>query len=108
MASLLPGGAVGPDLGGLLHMEGLACFVALECRALLVHPEFCCPDRRSVRGGAPPNPLAQALRMGFQAPQLGRIWKHGSWIGLGEALTVQEVVHGRGMTTRHGGAVLTP
>src|SRR5258705_13812481 len=27
MACLLPSGAVGPDLGGLLHMEGLACFV---------------------------------------------------------------------------------
>src|SRR5439155_21674789 len=69
MACLLPGGAVGPDLGGLLHMEGLACFVVLECRALQVHPEFCCPDRRSVRGGAPPNPVAQAIRIGLQAQQ---------------------------------------
>src|SRR5258706_5415321 len=67
MACLLPGGAVGPDLGGLLHMEGLACFVVLECRALQDHPEFCCPDRRGVRAGAPPNPVAQAIRMGFQA-----------------------------------------
>src|ERR1700720_3133457 len=98
MARLLPGGAVGPGLGGLLHMEGLACFVVLECRALQVHPEFCCPDRRSVRGGAPPNPLAQAIRMGFQAQQPGRIWKHGSWIRPGEALTAQQVVKDLGMT----------
>jgi hypothetical protein len=27
MACLLPGGAVGPDLGGLLQMESLACFI---------------------------------------------------------------------------------
>src|ERR1035437_7044799 len=45
MACLLPGSAVGPDLGGLLHVESLACFVVLECRTLQVHPEFCCPDR---------------------------------------------------------------
>src|SRR5450755_4220688 len=85
MACLLPGGAVGPDLGGLLHMESLACLVVLECRALQVHPEFCSPDRRGVRAGAPPNPVAQAIRMRFQAQQPGRIWKHGSWIRRSEA-----------------------
>src|ERR1700722_3417088 len=83
MARLLPGGTVGPDLGGLLHIEGLACFVVLERRALQVHPELRCPDRRGVRAGAPPNPLAQALGMGLQAQQPGRIWKHGSWIRRG-------------------------
>src|ERR1700733_14016490 len=91
MACLLPGSAVGPDLGGLLHMESLTCLVVLECRTLQVHPEFCCPDRRGVRAGAPPNPVAQAIRMGFQGQQPGRIWKHGSWIRRGEALTAQQV-----------------
>src|ERR1700720_1308340 len=91
MACLLPGRAVGPDLGGLLHMESLTCLVVLECRTLQVHPEFCCPDRRGVRAGAPPNPVAQAIRMGFQAQQPGRIWKHGSGIRRGEALTAQQV-----------------
>src|SRR2546430_15598418 len=67
MACLLPGSAVGPDLGGLLHMKGLACFVVLECRALQVHPEFCCPDCRAVRTVAPPNPVPQAIRIRFQA-----------------------------------------
>src|SRR3984957_11871262 len=33
MACLLPCGAIGPDLGGLLHMESLACFVVFQCRA---------------------------------------------------------------------------
>src|SRR6266576_6599026 len=106
MACLLPGGAVGPDLGGLLHMEGLACFVVLECRALQVNPEFCCPDRRGVRAGAPPDPLAQAIRMGFQAQQPRRIWKHRSWIRLGEALTAQQVVKDLGMTPPHVGVAL--
>src|ERR1700736_2516876 len=82
MACLLPGGAVGPDLRSLLHMESLACFVVLECRALQVHPELCCPDCGGVRAGAPPNPLAQAVRIGFQAQEPRRIWKHGSWIRL--------------------------
>src|SRR6266478_4795360 len=84
MACLPPGGAVGSGLGSLLHMESLACFVVLECRALQVHPEFCCPDCRAVRTGAPPNPVAQAIRIGFQAKQPGRVWKHGSWIRRGE------------------------
>src|SRR5258708_27446449 len=106
MACLLPGGAVGPDLGGLLHMEGLACFVVPECRALQVHPEFCCPDRRAVRGGAPPDPLAQALGMGFQAQQPGRIWKHGSWIRRCEALTAPQVPKDLAMTPPHVGAIL--
>src|ERR1700674_1450681 len=91
MACLLPGGAVGPDLGGLLHMKSLARFVILECRALQVHPEFCCPNRRGVRAGAPPDPIVQAVRIGLQAQQSGRIWKHGSWIGLGEAFAAQQV-----------------
>src|ERR1035437_4487143 len=61
MTCFLPGGAIGPDLGGLLHMESLTCFVVLECRALQVHPEFRCADRRGVRAGAPPDPVAHAF-----------------------------------------------
>src|SRR5664279_3743898 len=98
MAGLLPGGAISPDLGSLLHMESLARFVVLECRTLQVHPEFCCPDRRGVRAGAPPNPVAQAIGMRFQAQQPGRIREHRSWIRLGEALTAQQVVKDLGMT----------
>src|SRR6266481_9238650 len=106
MDCLLPRGAVGPDLGGLLHMESLACFVVLECRALQVHPELCCPDCRGVRAGAPPNPGAQAVRIGFQAQQPRRIWKHGSWIRLGEALTAQQVEKDLRMTPPHVGVTL--
>src|SRR2546430_4230612 len=106
MACLLPGSAVGPDLGGLLHMESLACFVVLERRALQIHPEFCCPDCGGVRTGAPPNPVAQALGIGFQAQQPGRIWKHGSRIRLGEALTAQQVEKDLRMTPPHVGVAL--
>src|ERR1019366_6293700 len=106
MACLPPGGAVGSDLGSLLHMESLACFVVLECRALQVHPEFCCPDCRGVRTGAPPNPVAQAIRIGFQAKQPGRVWKHGSWIRLCETLTAQQVEEALRVTPPHGGVIL--
>src|SRR5450759_5855710 len=106
MAGRLPGNAVGPDLGGLLHMEWLACLVVLECRALQVHPEFCCPVRRGVLAGAPPNPVAQAIRMGFQAQQPGRIWKHRSWIRLGEALTAQQVEEDLCMAPPHVSVIL--
>src|SRR6267378_6581417 len=106
MACLLPGGAVGPDLGGLLHMERLARFVVLECRALQVHPELCCPDCRGVRAGPPPNPVAQAVRIGLQAQQPGRVWKHGSWIRLSEALTAQQIKEELRMTPSHVGVIL--
>src|ERR1700720_1263128 len=101
MACLLPGGAVSPDLGGLLHMESLPCFVVLECRALQVHPVLCRPDCRGVRAGAPPNPVAQAVRIGFQAQQPRRIWKHGAWIRLGEALAAQQIEEDLRMTPPH-------
>src|SRR6201995_1026922 len=106
MARLLPGRAVGPDLGGLLDMESLARFVVLEGRTLQVHPEFCCPDCRGVRAGAPPDPLAQAVGMGFQAQQSGRIWKHRSWIRLRKTLTAQQVEKDLGMTPSHDGVIL--
>src|SRR5476651_2541842 len=106
MARLLPGGAVGSDLGSLLHMESLACFVVLERRALQVHPEFCCPDRRGVRAGAPPDPVAQAIGMGLQAQQPGWIWKHRPWIRRGEALTAQQVVEHLRMTPPQVGVIL--
>src|SRR3984957_15190632 len=106
MARLLPGGAGGPGLGSLLDMESLARFVVLEGRALQVHPEFCCPDRRGVRAGAPPNPVAQAVGMGFQTQQPGRIWKHGSRIRPREAFTAQQVEEDLRMTPPHVGVIL--
>src|ERR1700674_2207856 len=87
-------------------MESLACFVVLERRALQVHPELCCPDRRGVRARAPPNPVAQAIGVGFQPQQPGRIWKHGSWIWLGEAFTTQQVEEDLRMTPPHVGIIL--
>src|ERR1700753_116437 len=106
MARRLPGGAASPDLAGLWDMESLARFVVLEVRALQIHPEFCCPDRRGVRAGAPPNPVAKAIRMGFQPQQPGRIWKHRSWIGLSETFAAQQVVEDLGMTPSHVGVIL--
>src|SRR6266852_4420229 len=106
MACFLPGGAVGPDLGGLLQMESLARFVVLERRALQVHSELCRPDRCGVRAGTPPDPLAQAFGIWFEAQQPGWIWKHWSWIWLGEALASQEVEEDLGVTSPHVGISL--
>src|SRR5258708_40056074 len=35
--------------------------------------------------------LRRPSEWGFQAQQPGRIWKHGSWLRLGETLTTQKV-----------------
>src|SRR6185437_1620660 len=101
MARLFPGGAEGPDLGSLLDVERLSCFVVLEGRALQVHSEFSRPDGGGVGAGAPPDPIAQALRMGFEAQQSGRIGEHRMWIGLGEALATQQVEEHLGMPPAH-------
>src|SRR5450631_2101854 len=106
MACLLPGGAVGPDLGGLLQVEGLACFVVLERRALQVHPEFRGPYRRGIRPGPPPDAVAQAFGMGFEPEQAGWIWKHRTRIGWREALAAQQVEEDLRMTPPHVGVGL--
>src|ERR1700743_17616 len=90
MAGFLPGGSVGPDLGRLLHVEGFARLVILERRALQVHAKLRCPDGRIVRSGAPPDPLAQSLRMRLEPQQAGRVRKHRPWIWLGKAPCPQE------------------
>jgi hypothetical protein len=98
MACLLPGSTIRPDLGGLLYVEGLSCFVVLERRTLQVHTELCRPDRPGVRAGTPPDPLAQALGIGFEAQQSGRVRKHGLRVGLREAFAAQEVKEDLRMT----------
>src|ERR1700754_3247147 len=97
MASFLPCSAVGPDLRGLLQVEGLTGLVVLERRTLQVHAEPGGPDRRRVRAGAPPDPLAQAFRMRLDAQQTGRVGKHRSRIWLGKAFTAQHVEEDFGM-----------
>ena len=101
MAGLLPGGAVGPDLGCLLHMKSFAGFVVFERGTLQVHSEFCRPDCGGVGAGTPPDALAQAFGIGFEAQQAGWIWKHGLRIGLRETLAPQEVQEDLRMSTAH-------
>src|SRR4051812_43311680 len=101
VARLFPGGAVRPDLVGLLQMEGLAGFVVLERRALQVHPELCRPDRGGVRAGAPPDPLTQAFRMRLEAKQPGWIGKHRLRIWLRKAFAAQQVKEDLRMTASH-------
>src|SRR4029077_10368888 len=60
---LLPCRAVEPDLLRLLRVERLSALVDLERRALQVHAELGRPFRRRIRAGAPPDALAQALRV---------------------------------------------
>ena len=106
MPGLFPRGAEGPDLRGLLDVERLSGLVVFEGRALQVHPEFCRPDRRGVGAGAPPDPFAQAFRMGFDAQQSRRIGKHRPRVGLGEALATQQVEEHLRMAPAHVGVTL--
>src|SRR5258708_20444118 len=87
-------------------MESLAGLVVLECRTLQVHSDFCRPDRGGVRSRTPPDPLAQAFRMRFEAQQSRRIWKHRAWVRLGKALTTQQVEKDLRMTPPHLGVSL--
>src|SRR3954468_18557828 len=106
MTSLFPGGAVGPDLSCLLHVKSLAGLVILERRTLQVHAEPGGPDRRRVRGGAPPDAFAQALRIRLEAQQAGRVGKHGSRIWLGKAFTAQQIEEDFRMASAHVGVAL--
>src|SRR5664280_400845 len=79
----LPRRAVQPDLLRLLHVERLAALVDLERRALQVHTELGRPLRGGVGAGAPPDALAQALRVRLETQQAGRVRKHRPRAGLG-------------------------
>jgi len=59
VSGFLPRLAVRLDLPSLLDVQRLAALVFLERRALEVHAEFRRPLRRGVRGGAPPDAIAQ-------------------------------------------------
>ena len=92
-----------PDLLRLLHMERLAALVDLERRALQVHAELGRPFRRRIGAGAPPDALAQTLRIGLDAQQAGRVREHRPRAGLGEALAAQHLEEDLGVAPRHVG-----
>src|SRR5690606_18804009 len=81
--------AVGLDLFALLDVQRLAALVILERRALQVHAEPRRPLRRGVGARAPPDALAQALRMRLDAQQAGRVGEHGARVWPREALALE-------------------
>ena len=103
MAGLLPGGAEGADLGGLLDMERLAGLVVLQRRTLQVHAKLGSPDRRGVGAGPPPDPVTQARRIRLEAQRAGRIWKHRPRVRLRETLAAQHVEEHLRMLPAHVG-----
>ena len=100
---LLPCRAVEPDLLRLLHVERPSALVDLERRALQVHAELGRPFRRRIRAGAPPDALAQALRVRLQTQETGRVRKHRARVGFGEALAKQHVEENLGVAPCHVG-----
>ena len=103
VAGLLPRRAVKPDLLRLLDVERLAALVDFERRALQVHAELGRPFRRRVGAGAPPDALAQALRIRLEPQQAGRVREHRPRVGLGEALAAQHFEKDLGVAPRHVG-----
>ncbi len=105
-ANLFPGGAEGPDLGSLLDVEWLTGLVVLERRALQIHAELRRPGRGGVGAGAPPDPVAQALRIGLEAQQARRVGEHRARVRLGESLAAQELEQDLGVAPAHIGVAL--
>ena len=103
MPGFFPRRAVEPDLLRLLDVERLAALIDLERRALQVHAELGRPLRGGVGAGAPPDALAQTLRVRLDAQEAGRVRKHRRRVGLGEALAAQHIEKDLGVAPRHVG-----
>ena len=82
-------------------MERLATLVDLERRTLQVHTKLGRPLRRRIGAGAPPDALAQAVGIGLEAQQAGRVRKHRARVGLGEALAKQQFEEDLGVAPSH-------
>src|ERR1019366_3372907 len=106
VACLLPGRAVGSDLGSLLDVERLASFVVLERRTLQAHAQLRCPYGRGVRAGSPPDAITQPRGVRFRTQQSRRVWKHRPRTGLREALAAQHVEKDLCMASTHIGIAL--
>src|SRR5271170_6256837 len=75
-----------PDLLRLLYVERTSALVTFECRTLQIHPELGRPACGGIRTGAPPDSIAQALRVGLDAQEAGRVREHRSWVWAREAV----------------------
>jgi hypothetical protein len=103
----LPSRAEDPDLLRLLDVKRASALVDLECRALQVHPELGGPLSGGVRGGAPPDSFAQALRVGLDAQEAGWIRKHRPWVRTREAVSAQHLQKDFGVVPGHVGVGLS-
>jgi hypothetical protein len=95
-----------PDLACLLHMEGLAVFVVLERGTLQVHAKLGGPDSCGIGARAPPDAVAQAFGMRFDAQQAGRVLEQRPRVGLRETLAAQHVEQNFGVASAHVGIAL--
>src|SRR4051812_47075279 len=71
VSSLFPGFAKCLNLLALLGVQGFAALIVLQCRTLKIHAEFRGPAGSSVRAGTPPDAIAKACRIWFEAQQPG-------------------------------------
>ena len=71
-----------------------------DCRFM---PSFAAHSAGGVGAGAPPDALAQALRIRLEAQQARRVRKHRRRVGLGEALAEQHLEEDLGVAPRHVG-----
>src|SRR5271156_5900938 len=101
MAGFFPGGTESPYLAGLLDMEGFAGLIVLECRRLQVQPTLPGPNSGGIGPRPPPDPVAQAWRVGLHAQQAWRIGKHRLRVGSRETFTAQQVEKHVGVTPAH-------
>src|SRR5579884_1606697 len=103
MAGVAPRFAEDANLASLLHMKRLARLVFLERRALHVHAVLRGPDRGRVGTRAPPDAVAQSLRVRLETQQSRRIGKHRPRIGLREPFSLQQLEKLLGVTASHVG-----
>ena len=103
MTGRLPRLAEYPDLLGLLDVERPPAFVDLERRALHIHAELGRPFGGGVGAGAPPDALAQALRIRLEAQQARRVRKHRPRVRARKAFAAQHLEKHLGVAARHVG-----
>src|SRR5262249_20335531 len=103
MPGRLPRRAEETDLLRLLDVKRLVALDHLERRALQGHAQLGRPFRGGIGAGAPPDTLAQALRVRLDAQETRRIREHRPRARLREALAAQHLEENLGVAPRHVG-----
>src|SRR5215510_13596082 len=107
MAGGLPRLAIRFDLLPLLNVQRLTGLVEFQRRTLQIHAARGGPLRGGVRGGAPPDAVAQAFGVWLGAEKPGWVREHGRGIRPREPFASDDVEKLVGMTPRQIGVGLT-